>query len=54
MGEDSACYSKKIQPISFKNVHVIINLPTKRISVTADSKHFSEYYRQDGGENQLA
>ena len=45
MGEDLPYYSNKIQQVSFKNVHVIIKLLTKRIliaiAVTNISKSFT-------------
>jgi len=40
MGEDLLYYSNKIQPASFKNVHMIINLLTKRILISITLKTF--------------
>jgi len=36
MGEDLPCYSNKIYQLLSGNVHIIINLQTKRISVAAE------------------
>jgi len=35
----------------YNNVHMVINFPTKRYQ---SNKHFSEFYSQNGGENQLS
>jgi len=44
MGEDLLYYSNKIQPASFKNVHMIINLLTKRILISIALKNISKSF----------
>jgi len=46
MGEDLLYfyYSNKIQPVSFKNVHMIINLLTKRILISITLKNISKSF----------
>jgi len=45
----------KPNQLVYENVHMITGLPTKRISALQHSdKHFSEFYLQGGGKNQLA
>jgi len=45
----------KLNQLVYENLHMITDLPTKRILKRYDSdRHFSEFYPQDGGgENQL-
>ena len=44
----------KLNQLLKENVHVIADLPTKRIWAHHYDKHFSEFYLQDGGRNQVA
>jgi len=44
----------KLNQLLKENVHVIADLPTKRIWAHHNDKHFSEFYLQDGGRNQVA
>jgi len=41
---------KKVNQFVQENVHTITSLPFKRYY---SNKHFSEFYPQDGGENQV-
>ena len=44
----------KLNQLVYENVHAITSLPLKRIKRYYTANIFSEYYLQDGGENQLA
>jgi len=41
----------KLNQLVYENIHTIISLAIKRY---CSDQHFSEFYLQDGGENQLA
>jgi len=56
-GEDLSCYSNKIESVSLRkcpNDHWLTNKAYLAPKRCHSDKHFSEFYLQDGGKNQLA
>jgi len=44
-------FKSKFLPLVYENVRMIVNLPTRHFWRYHTSKHFREFYLQDGGEN---
>jgi len=44
-------FKSKFLPLVYENVRMIVNLPTRHFWRYHSSKHFREFYLQDGGEN---
>jgi len=53
IGEDLVCYSNKIESVE-GNVDMSLTYQQSVFKRYHSNKHFSEFYPQHGGENQLA